>query len=102
MTRDRVELQAILEGVLGSRHVYFQPPSSVKMSYPAIEYSRNSIKNTHADNAVYKQDNSYEIIVIDKNPDSEIVSKVSLLPKCRFNRHYVADGLHHDVFNLYF
>lgn len=98
----RLELQSILEEILGSRNVYFQPPSSVRMEYPAIVYSRKSIDNKHADDSVYMQDNSYELIVIDKNPDSDIVSRVSELLLCRFDRHYKADNLNHDVFTLYY
>lgn len=98
----RLKLQTLLETLLGSRNVYYQPPESVKMSYPAIVYSRNSIDNTHANNAVYGQSLSYEITVIDKNPDSEIVTRVSRLPRCRFDRHFTSDNLNHDVFTLYF
>lgn len=98
----RLELQSVLEEILGSRNVYFQPPSTIKMSYPAIVYSRKSIDNRHADDSVYLQDNSYELIVIDKNPDSDIVSRVSELLLCRFDRHYKADNLNHDVFTLYY
>ena len=98
----RIELDSLLKNILGSDYVYFQPPSTVKMSYPAIVYSRAGINNTHADNKVYKQDLSYELTVIDKDPDSVIVTKISQLPKCRWNRHYKADNLNHDVFILYY
>lgn len=97
---DRDKLQATLEDTLDSPNVYFEPPASVEMSYPAIKYSRSKIVNTHANNAVYRQEDNYELIVIDQNPDSEIVRKVSQLPRCRHVRHYVADNLHHDVFIL--
>lgn len=98
----RLELHEILCEALGSRNVYFQPPANVQMKYPAIVYSRNSIRNSFASNSVYKQDRSYEIVVIDKNPDSEIPQRVSLLPRCRFDRHYVADNLNHDTFTIYY
>lgn len=98
----RLELQEMLEKLLGSRNVYYQPPASVKMKYPAIVYSRRRIENSCADNSVYKQDASYEIVVIDENPDSELVTKVSMLPKCSFDRHYTKDNLNHDVYTLYF
>lgn len=98
--KDRDELQETLEDILGSLNVYFQPPPSVEMSYPAIVYFRSKIDNTHANNAVYRQEDSYELIVIDYDPDSEIVRKISQLPKCRHDRHYVADNLNHDVFTL--
>lgn len=99
---NRLELQSVLEEILGSRNVYFQPPSTIRMEYPAIVYSRKSIDNLHADDSVYKQDRSYELIVIDKNPDSDIVSRVSEMLLCRFDRHYKADNLNHDVFTLYY
>lgn len=99
---NRLDLQALLEELLGSENVYYQPPASVRMSYPAIVYSRKTIDNTHANNAAYLQSTSYEITVIDKNPDSEIVDKVSKLPTCRFDRHYATDNLNHDVFTLYY
>ena len=98
----RVDLQNVLEELLGSRNVYYQPPESLKMNYPAIVYSRKMIDNSYANNSVYKQNYAYEITVIDKNPDSEIVNKVSKLPTCRFDRHFKSDNLNHDVFTLYY
>lgn len=98
----RIELQRLLEDVLDSRNVYFQPPESVKMSYPAIVYSRGGIDNTFANNTVYMQKLRYEITVIDEDPDSDIVGKVSKLPSCSFNRHFEKDNLNHDVFILYY
>lgn len=98
----RLELQTLLENILGSRNVYYQPPASVSMKYPAIVYSRDDIENFHANNGVYTQKTAYAVTVIDKNPDSEYVKKVSMLPLCIYDRHYVADNLNHDVFTLYF
>lgn len=98
----RVDLQFLLESILGSENVYFQPPASVSMKYPAIVYSRDDIENFNANNGVYAQSTAYMVTVIDKNPDSEYVKKVSQLPLCSYDRHYVADNLNHDVFTLYF
>lgn len=96
----RLQLHEILCGI--AKNVYYQPPESVKMEYPAIVYVREDINNNHADNSVYAQSHSYQITVIDKDPDSEIVEAVSKLPRCRFNRHFTSDNLNHDVFILYF
>ena len=96
----RLELQNLLESILGSRNVYYQPPESIKIKYPAIIYSRNDIDNNFADDIVYMQNHTYQIIVIDANPDSEIVDKISKLPMCRYNRHYTSDNLNHNVFIL--
>ena len=101
MIMNRKNLQTILENILGSKNVYFQPPEGLKLKYPAIVYSRNSINNAFADNIVYKQAFSYQITVIDKDPDSEIVLKVSQLPMCKHDRHFKSDNLNHDIFTLY-
>ena len=98
----RLDLQTILEGILGSRNVYFQPPSSVQMRYPAIVYSRKDIEKRSANDGVYQKLPSYEVILIDKNPDSKFVDKILELPYCSFDRHYESDNLNHDVFTLYF
>ena len=98
----RLELQSKLEELLGSKNVYYQPPASVQMKYPAIVYSRNRIDNRHADDSVYKQAISYTVTVIDKKPDSNVVFEISKLPKCRFDRHYISDNLNHDTFTLYY
>lgn len=98
----RLDLQTKLETLLGSQNVYYQPPASVRMNYPAIVYSRSNIENRHADDDVYMQAYFYEVIVIDEDPDSEVVENISKLPGCRFDRHYTSDNLNHDVFTLYY
>lgn len=100
--RPRAELHEILCNVLGSRNVYFQPPETIKLKYPAIIYSRDNIRNYHANDNVYNQMIVYQLMIIDKNPDSNIVQNISKLPLCQFNRHYVADNLNHDIFLIYF
>lgn len=72
------------------------------MQYPAIVYSRDDVENNHANNGVYMQSTAYNIIVIDPDPDSEVVQKVSKLPMCMFDRHYAADNLNHDSFTIYY
>lgn len=98
----RLELQALLEYILGSRNVYYQPPASLLMEYDAIRYSRSDIDNSFANDSVYMQDIAYDIIVIYEDPDSDLPIKISQLPKCSHVRHYVADNLYHDVFKLYY
>lgn len=98
----RLELHEVLCGILNSRNVYFQPPESIKLKYPAIVYKRENIDNNHADDSVYKQSLSYQVTVIDDDPDNEIATAVSKLPMCRFNRHFTSDNLNHDVFILYY
>lgn len=98
---DRLQLQALLEVLLGSENVYFQPPSNVDMLFPAIVYQRDNVRTEYADNNPYSNRKRYQVTVIDKNPDSDIPDKVAALPLCSFNRFYVVDKLNHDAFNLY-
>lgn len=99
---NRANLHSIFVELLGNNNVYFQPPASVKMKYPCIVYSKADIDNVHSNNKVYKQNRAYTVTVIDRNPDSEIAEKVSLLPYCSFDRSYASDGLNHDVFTIYY
>lgn len=99
---NRLDLQTELEELLGSRNVYYQPPASVRMKYPAIVYSRSDIDNNYADDTVYMQSHFYEVTVIDEDPDSEIVEAVSKLPTCRFSRHFTSENLNHDTFIIYY
>ena len=98
----RLELHKLLCEILGSEHVYFQPPETIRMQYPAIVYSRDDIENEPANNKPYIQSTAYNVIAIDADPDSEIVDRISKLPMCIFDRHYAADNLNHDSFTLYF
>lgn len=98
----RTEFHEILCDVLGSRNVYFQPPESIKMNYPCIVYARSAGDTQFADNHPYIHKVRYEVIVIDKNPDSEIPNKVAYLPMCLYERHYTADNLNHDVYTIYY
>ena len=98
----RLELQSKLEELLGSRNVYYQPPENLKMNYPAIVYSKTSPDIKRANDQIYLQKNRYEIIVISKSPDNPVIDKLIGLQYCSYDRNYVSDNLHHDVFTLYY
>ena len=99
----RLKLHEELCAVLGTNSVYFQPPASVKMSYPCIRYSKAGISHTRADNGIYKNTNKYEVIVIDRNPDSNIHERIlEHFEMCSYDRGYVADNLNHFTLTLYY
>lgn len=97
----RTNLQAKLEEILGSSHVYFQPPSSLLMQYPAIKYDLDAMDIKYADDAKYLRFDRYTITLMDYNPESQYVEALLELPFCRFNRKYKADQLCHYVFDCY-
>lgn len=98
----RADLQSLLETLLGSRNVYFQPPPTIQMKYPCIVYNLDDMDTKFADNYPYRVERRYSLTVIDKDPDSAILDKVALLQKCIFDRHFVTDNLNHNVFIIYF
>ena len=98
----RLELQTKLEELLGSRNVYYQPPESVKIEYPAIVYSKSDIRTTHANDAVYSKRTQYSLIVISKKPDEPVIDKLLSIPYCSYDRPYKSDNLNHDVLTLHF
>lgn len=85
----------------GDRHIYFNPPPSVRMRYPAIKYSLNNINRNFANNDGYQTLSSYEVTLIDEDPDSIYIDKILQIPYCSFNRFYIADDLNHWVFTIY-
>ena len=98
----RLELQSKLEELLGRKSVYYQPPETIKMEYPAIVYCKKNIDTKFANNGTYLLPISYEITVIDKKPDNIVIKKILQMPMCRFDRHFKSDNLNHDVLTLYF
>ena len=96
----RLKLHELLKNVLGSSNVYFQPPETLKLKYPAIIYALDRINTGYADDIPYTTARAYSITVIDKNPDSEIVDRIAALPSFKFNRFFVSDNLNHTVFTI--
>jgi len=98
----RLDLQALLETLLGSDAVYFQPPPNVQMTYPCIVYKRDDIDAKHADNQPYSLLTRYLVTVIDEDPDSVIHKSIATLPRSAYLRNFVTQNLNHDVLTLYF
>ena len=78
----RVDLGNKLKEILGSNNVYFQPPDNLKMVYPCIRYRLEGGNAEYADNVTYRFSRQYELVFIGKDPDSEIIDKLAMLPGC--------------------
>ena len=98
----RLKLQSKFEELLGTRFVYYNPPESKKMEYPAIRYSKKSIDVKYADNMRYSMMDCYEVIVISTETDDPVNEKILALPYCSFDRSYQAGGLDHDVYTIFY
>lgn len=101
MRDNRLSLSAKLTEI--TPNVYFQKPPDTRMKYPCILYRLSKIDITYADNAVYSAEKGYNVIVVDEDPDSTLVTKLlETFSKIAFDRFYVADDLNHTSFVVYY
>lgn len=102
MSLSRLEIQERLEALADNLHVYYQPPASVRISYPAIIFRLNDYSQNWADDNLYKKDRSYLITLIHYDPDNDLIEKLLwAFPKLRYDRTYTSDNLYHYVYVLY-
>lgn len=99
---DRIELQRLLESILESRNVYFQPPENYRLSYPCIIYKETPWKTVFADNKPYTWFTKYEITLIHEDPDNSVKNDLRKIPQINVDQIFVNDNLYHYVYTLYF
>ena len=99
----RLNLHEELIDILGNDRVYFQPPENILLKYPCIVYQLNTENSYYANNFTYLLKKQYAITAITTDPDSDLKERIIMhFPLSRFNRHFVSDGLYHDVINVYY
>ena len=97
-----LSLQDELKTILGSNNVYFQPPSTVKMKYPCFVFTRAGASQYTADNKNYMYTKKYNVTYISNESDPDMVdTMLRHFSMCQYDRPFVSDNLHHDVFTLY-
>jgi hypothetical protein len=101
----RLDLHAELVKFLPN--VYFQPPSTIQMSYPCIVYNKTIYNNTigrqYANNGMYSKKQCYQIMLIEKNPDSTVADSIEqYFEYCEINQYYTVDNLYHTTLILYY
>lgn len=98
-----LKLATILENILGSKNVYYQPPPNVEMKYPCIVFKLSSGDSQFADNKPYIYTDRYSIQLISKDPvEDEIHDKIVHLPMCIFDRPFTKNNLNHWNYYIYF
>lgn len=84
-------------------HAYYQPPSNDRMEYPCFRYRLSKVNKIPADNTAYLRHKSYLITYINLQVNDSIIdTMLDRFEYCRFDRHYVADNLHHYTFELFY
>lgn len=98
---DRLELHSKL--LLFIPNVYFQPPSNIQMVYPCITYSKIQKLNKFGNDARYLSKQGYRIMVIERDPDSNIADNIEVFfQTCSIGQYYTVDNLHHTTIELYY
>lgn len=99
----RLELDSELRTLLGSNHVYFQPPESLKLKYPCYIYNRSGNDVLRADDHPYRRIPRYDLVYITYDPDDPLIDETEdHFVMCRFDRYYTSDNLNHYSYDLYY
>ena len=105
-----------LKDLLGTDEVYFQPGPDVGadefgqsyiftgMKYPCFVMERTTAYQPKANDLNYLFRPGYQVTYINRDePDPEMLEAVlRTFPHCHYDRHFVTDNLHHDVFTIYY
>ncbi len=101
MARSRLDIDSKLKGLLS--HVYFQPPETIKLSYPCAIYEVSTGRQFYADNKSYTLYKAYNLTVIDRNPDNNWIEAITdAFECCAFDRSFTSDNLYHYTFTIYY
>ena len=86
-----------------SEHLYFQPPSTVKLNYPCIIYKNTGDWDIKADNLRYAAKTRIQAIVVTRDPDSDIPEKIlNGFFYSSADPDYTAENLYHHPITIYF
>lgn len=98
----RESVQTLLEGVLGSDHVYFQAPPNTGMQYPCIVYNFVRPYVRHANNKPYIVTGYWEIQHMYKSVKNDLKETMLFVaPYIAFDRRLKKDGVYNDYYTLY-
>ena len=103
----RVELNNLLGDILEEkfdvRNVYFNPPEDVKLQFPCFVYFRSSSHRIlRANNTSYKFTQGYKVTFIGRRPDDSFIEEMTSRRYVGYNTSFMADGLVHDEYTIYF
>ena len=104
-----------LKDLLGTDEVYFQPSYNAGIDgdepyiftgieYPCFIMERTTAYQPNANDKTYLFRPGYQVTYINRDePDPEMLKAVmEHFQLCRYERHFVSDNLHHDVFMIYY
>ena len=100
--KTRAEVQKLLEEVLGSKNVYFQPPPNTSIKYPCFVFKFNKFHRRNADNTPYILTGCWEVHHMYKSVNNDLKEKMLFIaPWVEYDRRIVADGVYNDYYTIY-
>jgi len=105
LKRYRELIQNELEDIRGVARVYYQPPENLRLKYPCIIYTYDGSRNTkYGSNKPYVEWPSYNVTIIDSDPESDIPDRFLKLMRrgnfVTFERLFTLDNLNHWTYNV--
>ena len=101
--KNRIDLHKEILNLVGVNvKVYYQPPSSVKITYPCVIYKLDSDKTKYANDIKYIKHKRYSLTIVTKDADSELPDLFDSLTYCKFDRMYMSENLYHYVYTIYY
>ena len=102
MAQNRAKLHHILEGILGSKNVYYDPPESFKLKYPCIVYYMEGFYDISADNQTYRRMRRYNMTYITTDSEDSVADQLADLRYCTFNRSFSVSDLFHFAYTIFY
>lgn len=96
-------LKSIVEEVTKDKtpRVFYNHPGNLKMIYPCVVYRQIEMRNHFAGNIKYHTNTFYEIQVMHKLPDDEIVDIIlEKINTAVFKHSYTADNIIHTIIEV--
>lgn len=98
---DRKDFHKKLEQAFGCK-CYFQPPETLKLTYPCVVYAFERFDTRRANNLNYIINERYKISFLHKDADNGTVKQVMRkFEKIAHVQHYITNGVYNDVYFIY-
>lgn len=80
--------------------LYYQPPETLKMTYPCVRMKCDRFSNIHGDNSKYLKKVTYLFTYITRQVDDPVIHKFADYPGMTYVNNYTSDGLYHWTFSF--
>lgn len=97
----RIKLDDDLRALFGPKvNIYFQPPESMKMKYPAFRYRYIGTNRKFANGKPFISNDLYEGMLIVSGSESVYSKKLLEMPYVHLDRVYTANNLTHYSYTI--